>query len=531
MNGLLDPHAYLGNVGAVELTETHISYLFFTGEHVYKVKKPVDFGFLDFTTLTKRKRFCHDEVTLNASLAPGVYLGVVPVTRMGGRYFMEGTGRPIEYAVKMRQLPREAALDALLSTGQISAREISMLAAKIAAFHADAATGPEITRLGGIEAVRKNIEENFAQLDRFVGVALSREVFEDLEAYSHAFLQSKGEAFAQRASLGRIRDCHGDLRAAHFFLEDGPEGPKSKISLIDRIEFNRRFRYSDVANDIAFFAMDLDFRQQPDFSRHFIEEYVRASGDQGVMDFISFFKTYRACVRGKVASFQIDDEGLSKEIRKSKEAEAQAYFRLAHSYLPRITGPALIMICGLTGCGKSTLAEGLACRWDLEYISSDVTRKTLAGVGLHEQQEGPYESGIYSPEYTRWTYEMMMEQAAKFLAKGQTVVLDATFRHAEERSRVEQLAGKHSAHLWTVELVLDGPVAKTRLERRRLLGNSVSDGEWEVYQHQKADWEPITDRAPNRYIRINNSGAPGEALRALLQRLYGGLLTDITVDH
>ncbi|MBC8281153.1 MAG: hypothetical protein H8E48_10240, partial [Chloroflexi bacterium] len=330
----MDPHVYPGDVGKIELTETHISFLFFTGEYVYKVKKPVDFGFLDFTSLAKRKKYCHEEVSLNSGLAPGVYIGVIPITLVDGQYAVEGPGTPVEYAVKMRQLPRYRSLDNLIDSCQISKLEIAMISEKVASFHSDAETSAKITELGGIRVVRQNIEENFTQIEKFIGSSISKRVFQDLKAYSHAFLNAKEDSFSRRASQGCIRDCHGDLRAAHFFLEDGPNGPKSKVNIIDRIEFNRRFRYSDVANDVAFLAMDLDYRQQPSLSRSFVDGYIRASGDMGIREFIDFFKIYRAFVRGKISSFQMEGQNLSKEDRKSLLSEAQGYFRLAHSYLP-----------------------------------------------------------------------------------------------------------------------------------------------------------------------------------------------------
>ena len=525
----MDPHAYPGDVGKVKLIETHISFLFFTGEHVYKVKKPVEFGFLDFTSLAKRKKFCHEEVSLNFSLAPTVYLGVVPVTLVDGQYAVDGPGTPVEYAVKMRQLPGDGSLDSLINTGQIPDAAIPKIAARIAAFHADADTSADITELGGIGAVRKNIEENFTQIEKFIGASLSKQIFRDLKAYSDAFLSVKEDAFSSRATQGRIRDCHGDLRAAHFFLEDGREGLKSKISIIDRIEFNRRFRYSDVANDVAFLAMDLDYLQRPDLSRPFVDGYIRASGDEGIGEFIEFFKTYRACVRGKISSFQMDDENLSEDVRKRLLTEAQDYFRLAHSYLPKLHGPGLMMFCGLTGSGKSTLAEEIASSWDLKRVSSDITRKLLAGVDLHLRNEEQYGTGIYAADRTRLTYKAMMEEADKALAEEQMVILDGTFRHSEERSAAERLAEIRGASFWTVEVVVDNPVAKKRITRRRAGGGSVSDGNWEVYQHQKADWEPIKHQFQSRSIALDNNGTTDQTLHALLQWIYANLLTTLQV--
>lgn len=304
VQALLKPQVYPGEVTNVEIVETHISYLFLTGEHVYKVKKPVDYGFLDFTTLDKRRYYCYEELELNRRISPDVYLGVVEIREQDGSYAIDGPGKTVEYAVKMRQLPEERAMKVLLERGEVSDEDMRHFAAKIAGFHSRAKTGPEITRFGDLEAVRENKEENFLQTEKYVDTTLSEDSFDDIVAYSRAFMDERKELFHRRAKEGRIRDCHGDLHTAQIFLETDPErGQGGIISIIDCIEFNERFRYSDVAEDIAFLAMDLDFHGRPDLSRLFVETYVEESGDPGVLDVLNFFKAYRAYVRGKVTSF------------------------------------------------------------------------------------------------------------------------------------------------------------------------------------------------------------------------------------
>ncbi len=366
VQALLQPEAYPPGVDSVELVETHVSWLFLTGRHVYKVKKPVDLGFLDFTTLEQRRHFCQQEVALNRRMSPEVYLGVAEVRRHQGRYSIdgpvEGPGATVEYAVRMVQLPRHRALNALLRQGQVSPADIRRLAAKIARFHQRAATSPDIARIGGLERVRLNLQENFAQIQPFSGVCLSRETFQALAEYSEGFLSAHGTVFQRRADAGRVRDCHGDLHTAQIFLlEPGVPPPGAAagwdgISIIDCIEFNDRFRYCDVAEDIAFLAMDLDFHGRPDLSRQFVQEYVAASGDPGVLELLDFFKVYRACVRGKVTAFRLEPPfkpslpaepqpplsprgvggDLSPDQRRFLDT-ARAYFELAAAY---IWGPA-----------------------------------------------------------------------------------------------------------------------------------------------------------------------------------------------
>jgi hypothetical protein len=513
VRSLLRPEAYPDQVASVELVETHISYLFLTGQHVYKVKKAVDYGFLDFTTREQRRYYCHHEVALNRRLSPRVYLGVVEVKRAGEEFSFGGSGDTVDYAVKMVQLPKERAMTHLLQQGRISEADIRRLAVKIGGFHRGAETGPEITHLGDWAAVDHNISENFQQTERFVGTCLAPAEFDDLRAYSRAFLDQKKGLFDQRAAEGRIKDGHGDLHTAQIFLENG-------ISIIDCIEFNNRFRYSDVAEDIAFLAMDLDYHHRPDLSQLFVLAYIEESEDDGVVGLLDFFKVYRAYVRGKVNSFRLDDAQLSAGEREQVLTSAQSYFRLAHSYLPVLPEPALILVCGLTGTGKSTVALELARRWDLAYISSDITRKELAGVPPEEHQYQDFARGIYSPEFTRRTYQAMLEQAKRHLAKGRSVVMDGTFRRANDRRLATVLADEHDAGVWMVECVLPPHIARRRLDQRVAAGDGISDGRWEIYQQQRQEWESVKEVPEERHLLLDTSGPLAKSMRELLYRFY-----------
>jgi aminoglycoside phosphotransferase family enzyme/predicted kinase len=519
VGSLLRPEAYPGQVSDVELVETYISYLFLTGRHVYKVKKPVDYGFLDFTTLEKRRYYCHQEVELNRRLSPEVYLGVVEIRELNGQYAIEGPGQTVEYAVKMLQLPRHRAMNALLQEDKVSEGDIRRLAARIADFHSRAETSPEISRLGGLEAVRQNVEENFSQTEKFLGVCLSADAFDDLVAYSRAFLEVKKELFQRRASQGRIRDCHGDLHTAQIFLENG-------ISIIDCIEFNDRFRCSDVAEDIAFLAMDLDYHHRPDLSRLFIETYVQESNDSGVLDLLDFFKSYRAYVRGKVTSFRLDDPALTDEGKEKARASARAYFELARSYIRVFPRPAMVLVVGLTGTGKSTVAQELARRWNFSYVSSDITRKALAGIAPDERRYESFGEGIYSPEFSRRTYDAMFRQAEQCLQDGRSVVLDGTFRSAVERSRAIEAARRGGADAWIIECSLPEEEVRRRLERRTREETSASDARWELFHRLQQEWEPVTEAPGNRYLRLDTSAPTPETMRRLLRELYARVLVD-----
>ena len=303
-----------------------MSFVFLTGDYVYKVKKPVDLGYLDYTTLDKRKHFCHQEVVLNRRLCPDVYLDVVPITEYKGNICVEGEGKVIEYAVKMRQLPQERTMDNLLKNNQVKKEMVEQVAQRLAEFHQTAETNDMITSYGDLNILATNTDENFTQTEKYMGVTISQGKYDVIKSYTEAFLKENTALFRQRVKGGRIRDCHGDLHAAHVCFTDG-------ICIFDCIEFNERFRYSDVANEIAFLAMDLDYHERPDLSQHFVESYMEASGDAEMMKLLDYYKCYRAYVRGKVESFKLDDPLIPAEEKARVKDIARRYFDLAGSYI------------------------------------------------------------------------------------------------------------------------------------------------------------------------------------------------------
>ncbi len=297
---LLDPEIYPDHPRTIKLIETHISLLFLTGNHVYKVKKPVDFGFLDFTSLEKRKYFCEQEVKLNRRLSPDIYLGVVRITKEGNQILLDGKGELVEYAVKMKQIPEEFLMDKLLEKKQVTSKMIEAVSEKLVNFYFAAETNDRIKSFAKPERVKQDTDENFEQTEKYIEVTIPREVYKEVKNRTNDFFRTKEKIFYQRIVSDRIRDCHGDLRLEHIFWGD-------EISIFDCIEFNERFRYTDVAADIAFLAMDLDYHGRQDLSEHLIRAYVGESGDHGLIEVLDFYKCYRAYVRGKVESFRLDD--------------------------------------------------------------------------------------------------------------------------------------------------------------------------------------------------------------------------------
>jgi uncharacterized protein len=325
IEALLQPAAYPEPPRRVALMQTQMSFILLGDEFVYKIKKPVNLGYLDYTTLDKRKFLCEQEVRLNRRLCPEAYLTVLPVVRRQGVVMMGGEGNALEYAVKMRRLPPERMMNVLLPQNKVTLNMVAAVAARLAGFHREAETSPVISDFGSLEAIGVNTAENFDQTAKYIGQTITAGQYRKIKDYTAAFMKEKAALFNRRAAAGRIRDCHGDLHAAHICFTD-------TICIYDCIEFNDRFRYCDVASEVAFLAMDLDHYGRADLSAGFIDAYIEKSGDAELRELLHFYKGYRAYVRGKVACFQLDDPHIPASEKAGILAVARDYFKLAESY-------------------------------------------------------------------------------------------------------------------------------------------------------------------------------------------------------
>jgi len=326
VEGLLKPESYPHKPAEVRLVQTQMSFIFLTGEYVYKVKKPVNLGYLDYTTLSKRHLCCRREVELNRRLCPDIYLEVVAITRDREGVHIGGKGRAVEYAVRMRQLPQERMMDVLLASNRVTPEMVTRVAQKLVGFHREAKTSSRIAAFGRLDTIRQNTEENFSQTQEYIGVSLTQGQYERIRKYTRDFIRRNGGLFARRVKEDRIRDCHGDLHCAHICFTDG-------ICIYDCIEFNDRFRYADVASEVAFLAMDLDRYQRPDLSRQLVNAYVELSQDKELLELLGFYKCYRAYVRGKVESFKLADPYISDGEKAKALSAAKSYFALAEGYI------------------------------------------------------------------------------------------------------------------------------------------------------------------------------------------------------
>ena len=484
IKALLDPASRPLDLAGAELRQTHVSYLLFTPDFVYKIKKPVNFGFLDFTTLDARRFYCEEEVRLNRRLAPAVYLGVVAITKEDGGFQLGGQGEAIEYAVKMKRLREEMSLRRMIEAGAVTEEFIRRLGATIAAFHENAGTDAHISGFGLPEAIARNTAENFSQTERFIGKTIGQGLFIRIKEYTGSFIEANSALLRRRVEKGFIRDCHGDIHSEHVFAQDG-------IEIIDCIEFNERFRFSDVVADQAFLSMDLDFHNRQDLSALFDSEYFSATGDAEGKMLLDFYKCYRAYVRGKVESFKAFEEEVGDEARSDALLSAIYHFYLSGLYVSGKAKPALIIVCGLPGTGKSTIAKGVCERTGFVHLMSDVVRKELAGRKPEEIEFEQFGEGIYSEHFTERTYAEFARRAEGFLRQGRSVVTDATFSKRRYLKKVMDAAVAAGATVHVIECVASNATVRARLDERRWEAGNVSDADWRIYLGKKASFEEI----------------------------------------
>lgn len=483
---LLHPEAYPHPADDIRLHETHISWVVLAGRYAYKIKKPVNFGFLDFSTRERRAAVCADEVRLNRRLAPDVYLGVVELVERNGAYFVGGPGRPVEPMVWMRRLPEAGMLPNLLRAGAVDARLVRRIARRLARFHATAATGPGVDEYGALPTLRTNWQENFDQTAPFVGRTLLATVRTAIVAYVERFLNEQQPLLERRVASGRIREGHGDLHAASICIEG------RRIQLFDCLEFNPRFRCADVAAEVAFLAMDLDHFGRADLADAFVDAYVRASGDAELPRLLDFYRCYRAFVRGKVLSLRLTEPGLSPEQETRTIEEARAYFDLAWAYAGGLGRAMLLVTMGLPASGKTSLAAALAQRLGLVHLSSDVVRKELVGLAPTERCPAAFGAGLYTPAMTRRVYAALRRRGAAWLRRGRSVVLDATYSQPAERAAVARLAARLGAPLLVLVCRVDEATARQRLAARAADPRTASDARLELWPALQAAFaEPL----------------------------------------
>ena len=515
---LREPTFYPQRVERVDFLQTHISSLFLTGEKVYKLKKAVNFGFLDFSTLELREQNCRAEVELNRRLAPDVYLGVVPVTVDGDRVQLAGSGEVVDWLVEMRQLDQVLLGVRMLERGDLAETHVDQLVDILVPFYERARTGEGVDEFGTIEAVKFNTDENFAQTEAFVGKLITRERFNHIRDWTNSVYEERRDLFRRRVEEGRIRESHGDLHLDNIFFQSPPV-------IFDCIEFSDRLRCGDIAVDLAFLAMDLDFRGRPDLSRHLIDGYVQASADRDLLELLDIYKCYRAYVRGKICGFTSGDPAVDDAQRRLQRNLARHYFGLAYRYAGGGGSPSLAVLHGLMGTGKTSIARYLRDELGWHLISTDSVRKQISGIGENTRVYVPYNEGLYSPEMSRRTYEEVCRRAENLLEAGFSVAIDGAFKKQSDRLPVIELAERTGARPIFIRTTCEPTTQTERLEKRSL-HDTRSDGRVELMEQQRADFEPPNPDAAAVSVEISTDGPKPETRQRVNELLeLHGLLT------
>jgi aminoglycoside phosphotransferase family enzyme/predicted kinase len=533
------------DTASIALIQTHASAVILTPDRVYKLKKPRNFGFLDYSMPALRRHFCQQEVLLNGPLAPQVYLGVAPVLKFPGGSCRFGPillpdatpppgttfggGTIVDYAVVMVRLPDTALLESWVRTGKVEIPLLAEIARFLATFHKTAHTGEHIADFGSPDVIREICEDNFVRMKPYIGRTLDHATYDHIVAYVRQFLDVRTPLFASRVRGGYIRDCHGDFRLEHVYILDNTSDPphsRTRLAILDRVEFNERFRYGDVASEIAFLAMELDSAGRSDLLQHFVDAYIAATGDSTLCELLAFYLCYRAYVRGNVYSFQSDESEVPVAQREASRQQAAELFSLAAHYANSPIRPMLIMVGGLIGTGKSTIALALQQKLGGILLSSDIVSKQLAQLDPPQLQVGAFDQRECYPECT---YDTLQTEVSTALAHGHSVLLDASFMRRTDRQIMTCEARAHGATVLFVECVCPPETVHQRLRQRwdmlieptDLLSDPTSDGYPDLYERQYAMWEPfVSDEEPGiQHVVVTTTQPVAQSYEQVLDAL------------
>ena len=508
---LLRSHAWPApNTGAIDLIETHVSWVLRGDHEVFKVKKPVNLGFLDFRSPARRRQACEDEVRLNARLAPGVYLGVVPVTeRQDGSLAFGGDGPVVDWAVRMRRLSDGCRADLLLARGALERAHIDRVAEVVAGLHAAGEVSAELAaRTASPEAILLNVTDNFDQTRGTGPALLEAKEAREVERGQVAFVLKSASLMQRRLAQGFVRDGHGDLRLEHLYFE------QAGLSIIDCIEFDERYRVADGCSDIAFLSMDLAAHGRVDLAERLLARYARASDDYDLYSLVDFYEGYRAWVRAKVSAMLARDGGASDAARQRATADARRHFALALACgRTSAVQPSLVCIGGVIASGKSTIADALADELSCPVVDADRARKHLLGVPESRRLSDPAWQGAYAPETSQRVYDEVLRRADVVLQSGRPVVVDASFRTRALRQEARRVAVARGVRFCFVECRASLDECRRRVAERKA---GPSDGRLEIFDAFVAGYEAVGEMRPAEHVVLDTS-CPVEASLATLR--------------
>jgi hypothetical protein len=510
---LREPGRYAHAVGRVELLQTHISCILLAGDYAYKIKKPVNLGFLDFSTLAARRHYCEEELRLNRRTAPGLYLDVLAIGGSASAPVIGGGGAAIEYALRMRRFDQDDLLDRMARRGALAPAHIDALARGLAAFHGQIARADAGDAFGSPQRVLAAALQNFEQMLPLAGtkadIALLARL-RDWTAREHAAL---APAFSARKRDGWVRECHGDLHLGNIALLEGVPTP------FDGIEFNPDFRWTDVMSEIAFLAMDLFDHGLPRLAFRFLNAYLEQTGDYAGLLVLRYYLVYRALVRAKVARLRAHQTGIAAHAKGEIEQSYRRHLRLAE----RLAAPAhaaLLIMHGLSGSGKTTVAQDLLETLGAVRLRSDVERKRLFGIEAQARSGSALDAGPYAPEANERTYARVAELAREVLAAGYPVIVDAAFLKRAERERFAALARNAGARFLIAACTASAATLRARVAAREREARDASEAGLAVLERQLAAAEPLAqDEAGHTIALAAERGAGAPEAAALARRL------------
>ncbi|BAB76486.1 AAA family ATPase [Anabaena sp. FACHB-709] len=481
----------------IQLIQTHVSSVLLTGEYAYKLKKPVNFGFLDFSTLEKRQHFCQEELRLNQRGASELYLEILPISLVGEKYTLGGTGEAVEYVLKMRQFPQEGLFSELFAQGKLTESHLEELGKVVAQYHAKTETNDYIRSFGEVPQVQAAFDENYQQTEKYIGEPQTQLQFDETKAYTERFFAEKQELFQRRIQNNYIRECHGDLHLRNICLW------QEKILLFDCIEFNEPFRFVDVMFDVAYAVMDLDAQQRPDLSNAYLNTYLEQTGDWEGLEVLPIYLNRQSYVRAKVTSFLLDDPSVPATVKEEATKTASTYYKLAWEYTKPKQGK-LILMSGLSGSGKSTTAKYLARQLGAIQIRSDAVRKHLGGISLWERGG----DDLYTPEMTQKTYARLLNLGIILANQGYTVILDAKYDKQNLRAEAIAQAEKHHLPLQIIHCTAPIEVIQERLIKRT---GDIADATVDLLSSQLQQTEPFTDKE-KPYVQTWDTTQPPQVI-------------------
>jgi uncharacterized protein len=510
---LQQPGSYPHQPQEVEIRQTHGSILAIVPPYVYKVKKSIDLGFMNFTSLAARKTNSERELYLNSRLCPDMYLAVVPVYGKEGRLSFTEGGEIAEYALQMKMLPDGFFLHQLLQKGTVTPQTLEPVLARLAEFYQSQAAIPAIARYGELQALKQNTDDNFTTLQHFTGGIMQPAGLEIIKKYTNAFYTDHQRLLEKRIRENKIKDCHGDLHAEHIHIYH------NTIHIYDCIEFNDRFRYIDVAADIAFLAMDLDFHRRADLSAYVADRMAALLADPDMPLLMDFYKCYRACVRAKVEAIKSAEPEVTDADRQQSRERAIKYLQLALRYALFGSKAVVLVVCGRIGSGKSTVATGMAELLGFEYVSSDIVRKQKAGIPLFERTPPEKKQWLYSAAITGEVYRQLLDTTVAGTAGGAGLVVDATFSQPSYRAMFVTALAEKNIPCYFIEAQASDQVIQARLAKREKSEAIVSDARLEDFTSLASSYQPIQEVPGDHLIRVSTEQSPEATLAAVLMKI------------